>query len=75
MPSDRRPTPAEQLTIDRERARARSEANFEELVSTYPSGHVGRRGEFVRRESEKLQKDIEKRYLDAIPDADRRNQR
>ena len=74
MPDDE-PTPREQLTIDRERARARSEATFEELLPTYPDGHVTRRDGFIRTESERVEKEIEKRHLDAIPDADRKRLR
>lgn len=74
MPEDRKreATTRDELAADRERARARSEAKFEELLPFYPEGHAVGRDTFVRRESEKVEKDIEKRHLDAIPEADRR---
>lgn len=64
-------TARQQLTIDRDLARARSEAKFEELVDTYPPAHVASRDRFIRVESERAEKEIEKRHLDAIPDAER----
>ena len=71
----REPTPRERLTIDRELARARSDAKFEELLPGYPTGHVVDRDRFIRVESEKVAKEIEERHLDAIPQADRMDRR
>jgi hypothetical protein len=60
---------------DREAARTRSDAGLEALVDGYPVGHRAGRDRFIRVESERAEKDMEKRHLDAIPQADRRDQR
>lgn len=69
--SEQEPTPRQQLAIDRELARARSDARFEELVSSYPPSHQAGRDRFIRVESEKTEKDVRDRQLQAIPEADR----
>ena len=71
--ADGEPTPRQKLTVDREAARALSEAKFEAMIDNYPTGHRTGRDRFVRTEAERLEKDIEKRHLDAIPNTDRRN--
>ena len=68
-------TARQRMLLEREAARVRSDAGFEALVDGYPAGHCANRDRFIRVESEKMEKDIEKRHLDAIPDADRRDQR
>ena len=73
--ADGGPTPRQRLAIDREAARARSEAGFEALVDDYPVGHRSGRDSFVRTEAQKVEKDIDKRYMDAIPEVDRRDRR
>jgi len=72
MMPDRKPTPSEQLDIDRAAAAARSEAKFYALTENYPTGHESRRDSFVRTESKKTAKELEKRQIDVIPDSDRR---
>lgn len=72
MPRDREASTRGELAADRDLARARSEAGFEALLPSYPEGHTAGRAGFVRIESEKVGKDVEKRYLDVIPEADRR---
>ena len=67
---DRKPTAKEQLAIDRELARARSEARFEEMTQFYPPAHMAGRDSFVRRESEKMVKELKDRQLQVIPEAD-----
>lgn len=67
-------TAHQRMLLEREAARAKSEARFEALVDDYPMGHRADRDRFIRVESEKLERDIEKRHLDAVPLADRRDQ-
>ena len=71
---EREPTSRQRLIIDRELAAARADTSFEVLVNDYPTGHRAARDRFVRVESEKMGKELEKRHLDAIPDVDRRDQ-
>ena len=76
MPDEEgKPTPREQLAIDRELAQAKSDASFEQLMDSYPPGHEIRRETFIRQESEKLEIELEKKQLQAIPEPDRRDRR
>lgn len=71
----RKPTAREQLAIDRARAEAASEARFAEARLGYPASVNSARETYVRRESEKAVKEIQDRQLQAVPDADRAEQR
>lgn len=72
---DEEMTARQRMLLEREAAQVRCDARFEALVDDYPAGHRADRDRFIRVESERVEKDIEKRHLDAIPQADRRDQR
>jgi hypothetical protein len=72
MPDERKLTDTEKMLRDRERAEARCDQHFEELVESYPAGHRSARDTFIRRESEKITKEVENRQLDATPDPEGR---
>ena len=68
-------TARQRMILEREAARIRSEAGIELLRDGYPDDVNANRDAFVTREAEKSSKEIEKNFLDAIPEADRRDQR
>lgn len=68
-------TARQRMLAERAAAQARSDAGIELLRDGYPDDINANRDTFVRRESEKAEKETEKNFLDAIPEADRRDQR